>query len=169
MPWTPSHTHTRMYKGAVYVFPFSRERGYFLPFVSREDFPRKTWKGGRFYSHFLIGKGGILGRLSREDFPEKNLKRFFFLNQYPEIEIDIFFRKLPEKLRKRWYDLFIGTCFPSFQYAVKVRRHTPWSRGPLSWIPGMLVHALSISLSISFQTAQSSHNSEIYNIGAHAQ
>ena len=30
----------------------------------------------------------------------------------------------------------------------------------------MLVHALSISLSISFATAQSSHNSEIYNIGA---
>ena len=45
------------------------------------------------------------------------------------------------------------------QYAVKVRRHMPWSRGPLSWIPGMLVHALSIS----FATAQSSHNSEIYN------
>ena len=22
-------------------------------------------------------------------------------------------------------------------YAVKVRRHKPWSRGPLSWIPGM--------------------------------
>ena len=42
-------------------------------------------------------------------------------------------------------------------------------RGPLSWIPGMLVHALSISLSISFATAQSSHNSEIYNIGVHAQ
>ena len=52
-----------------------------------------------------------------------------------------------------------------FQYAVKVRRYTPWSRGPLSWIPGMLVHALSIS----FATAQSSHNSEIYNIGVHAQ
>ena len=31
------------------------------------------------------------------------------------------------------------------------------------------VHALSISLSISFATAQSSHNSEIYNIGVHAQ
>ena len=45
------------------------------------------------------------------------------------------------------------------QYAVKVRRHTPWSRGPLAWIPGMLVHALSIS----FATAQSSYNSEIYN------
>ena len=57
-------------------------------------------------------------------------------------------------------------------YAVKVlRRHTPWSRGPrpLSWIPGILVHALSISLSISFAMAQSSHNSEIYNIGVHAQ
>ena len=27
-----------------------------------------------------------------------------------------------------------------FLYAVKVRRHTSWSRGPLSWIPGMLVH-----------------------------
>ena len=52
-------------------------------------------------------------------------------------------------------------------YAVKVRRHTPWSCGPLSWIPGMLVHALSISLLISFATA--SHNSEIYNIGAHSQ
>ena len=50
-------------------------------------------------------------------------------------------------------------------HAVKVWRHTPWSRGPLSWLPGMLVHALSISLSISFATAQSSHNSEIYNIG----
>ena len=57
----------------------------------------------------------------------------------------------------------------TFYNTVKVRRHTPWSRGPLSWIPGMLVHALSISLSISFATAQSSHNSEIYNIGAHAQ
>ena len=54
-------------------------------------------------------------------------------------------------------------------FAVKIRRHTPCSRGPLSWIPGMLVHALSISLSISFATAQSSHNSEIYNIGARAQ
>ena len=54
-------------------------------------------------------------------------------------------------------------------YAVKVRRHKPWSRGPLSWIPGMLVHALSISLSISFAMAQSSHNSEIYNIVVHAQ
>ena len=32
-----------------------------------------------------------------------------------------------------------------------------------------VVHALSISLSISSATAQSSHNSEIYNIGAHAQ
>ena len=52
--------------------------------------------------------------------------------------------------------------------AVKVRRHTPWSRGPLSWIPGMLVHASSISLSISFAMAQSSHNSEIYNIAVHA-
>ena len=31
--------------------------------------------------------------------------------------------------------------------------------------PRNLVHALSIS----FATAQSSHNSEIYNIGAHAQ
>ena len=51
------------------------------------------------------------------------------------------------------------------QNAVKVRRHTPWSRGPLSWIPGMLVHALSIS----FATAQFSYNSEIYNIGVHAQ
>ena len=37
---------------------------------------------------------------------------------------------------------------------------------PLSW---MLVHASSISKSISFATVQSSHNSEIYNIGAHAQ
>ena len=51
------------------------------------------------------------------------------------------------------------------KYAVKVRRHTPWSRGPLSWIPWMLVHASSIS----FATVQSSHNSEIYNIGVHAQ
>ena len=59
----------------------------------------------------------------------------------------------------------ILSLFLSSLYAVKVRRHTPWSRGPLSWIPGMLVHALSIS----FATAQSSHNSEIYNIGAHAQ
>ena len=48
------------------------------------------------------------------------------------------------------------------QYAVKVRHHTPWSHGPLSWIPGMLVHTLSILLSISFAMAQSSHNSEIY-------
>ena len=31
----------------------------------------------------------------------------------------------------------------------------------------MLVHALSISLSISFVTAQSSHYSEIYNIVVH--
>ena len=50
-------------------------------------------------------------------------------------------------------------------YAVKVRRHTPWSCGPLSWITGMFVYALSIS----FAMAQSSHNSEIYNIGVHAQ
>ena len=33
----------------------------------------------------------------------------------------------------------------------------------------MLVHALSISLSISFAMAQSLHNSENYNIGVHAQ
>ena len=33
---------------------------------------------------------------------------------------------------------------------------------PLTWIPWMLVHAESIS----FAMAQSSHNSEIYNIGA---
>ena len=32
---------------------------------------------------------------------------------------------------------------------------------PLSWITGILVHALSIS----FAMAQTSHNSEIYNIG----
>ena len=35
--------------------------------------------------------------------------------------------------------------------------------------PRNVVHALSISLSISFAMAQSSHNSEIYNIGVHAQ
>ena len=46
-----------------------------------------------------------------------------------------------------------------FKYAVKVRRHTPWSRGPFFMDPRkMLVHALSMSLSISFATAQSSHN-----------
>ena len=60
---------------------------------------------------------------------------------------------------------YLWNAFPPTLYAVKVRHYTPWSRGPLSWIPQMLVHALSISLSM----AQSSHNSEIYNIGVHAQ
>ena len=55
------------------------------------------------------------------------------------------------------------------QYAVKVRRHTPWSRGPLSWIPGMWFTLCQFRLSISFAMAQSSHNSEIYNNGVHAQ
>ena len=55
------------------------------------------------------------------------------------------------------------------QYAVKVRRHTPWSRGPLSWIPGMWFTLCQFRLSILIATAQSSHNSEIYDIGVHAQ
>ena len=59
--------------------------------------------------------------------------------------------------------------YKSWVYAVKVRRHTPWSRGPLSWIPGMWFTLCQFRLSISFVTAQSSHNSEIYNIGVHAQ
>ena len=56
-----------------------------------------------------------------------------------------------------------------FEYAVQVRRHTPWSRGPLSWIPGMWFTLCQFRVSISFAMAQSSHNSEIYNIGVHAQ
>ena len=51
------------------------------------------------------------------------------------------------------------------QYAVKVRRHNPLSRGPLSWIPGMWFTLCQFS----FAMAQSLHNSEIYNIGVHAQ
>ena len=52
------------------------------------------------------------------------------------------------------------------QYAVKVRRHTPWSRVRCHGShEGWFTHRQSIS----FATAQSSHNSEIYNIGVHAQ
>ena len=59
--------------------------------------PLECTKGPHVYSHFL-GKGGVLGRLSREDFPEKTQKRGFY---------GVFFTKLPEKWRKRGYDLYL--------------------------------------------------------------
>ena len=57
----------------------------------------------------------------------------------------------------------------SLIYAVKVRRHKPWSRGPLSWIPGMWFTLCQFRLSISLAMAHFSHNSKIYNIVVHAQ
>ena len=66
----------------------------------------------------------------------------------------------------------MGYTFVSAQegiYAVKVRRHKPWSGGPLSWIPGMWFTLCQFRLSISLAMAQPSHNSEIYNIVVHAQ
>ena len=40
-------------------------------------------------------------------------------------------------------------------YAVKVRRHTPWSRGPLSWIPG--IHSRRHSLRITLKSTTLVH------------
>ena len=49
--------------------------------------------------------------------------------------------------------VLVATC----QYAVKVRRHKPWSGGPLSWIPGMWFTLCQFRLSISLAMAQPSH------------
>ena len=59
------------------------------------------------------------------------------------------------------------------QYAVKVKRHNVVRGGPLSWIPGMWF-SRNVNFACKFHwrwhaVFGSSHNSEIYNIGARAQ
>ena len=53
-----------------------------------------------------------------------------------------------------------------------VRRHTPWSRRSIVMDPmnvGSRIVNFVVNLGGGGGTAQSSHNSEIYNIGVHAQ
>ena len=61
--------------------------------------------------------------------------------------------------------IYMHIIFFRPHYAVKVKRHRPWSRGPLSWIPGMWFTLCQFHLSISCAMA-CSHQifAELWNL-----
>ena len=87
-----------------------------------------THSRGNIYAYNFMGTASIILKITIERF---EIGTKFYIAIYHNVE---------------------GSHFkPKNVYAVKVRCHTPWSHGPLSWIPWKLAHASSISQSISFR------------------